>query len=118
MQDSQSEHVERINPIKTRLLRQDDIAAIIPILERWVVHWETGKPIREEIDEIIQAMKNSIDDPKTSTYLVVETSLDGVIGVVGIRLPIKEMLPFVTTSKTAELTNFFIAEKHRGKGVG
>ncbi len=119
MVDSQSEHTEGLNPIQIRLLRQDDIEIIRPILECWIRHWETGDIIPEEIDEIIKEMENSINNPNISTYLVAETPLDGVIGVVGFRPPTQEMLPFVTVDKATELTNFYVAEKHRGgKGIG
>lgn len=99
-----------------RPLHNGDIDALRPILETWIRL--EGHIIKKEVDQTLQAMRESITGMTDRTYFVAEE--DGnVVGVMGMRTPDGKMVQFATTSKPIELINAFVSsERRRGSGVG
>ena len=101
----------------TRSVRIEDIGKLRPIIEAWVRD-SKGAIIIDEVEEIIERMALSISGENQYHYLIAETALNGVVGMIGYRPPEDRITEFVTTAKPAEGVNFFVAPDMRGQGVG
>ncbi len=102
-----------------RLAREGDGASLRSILETWIRDPDTKQVIDDEIEEVLEAVKQSAKNQGEATYFVAETLQGEVIGMMGFRPPEEKMKPYVTTSKPAELISAYVAQNHRGgRGVG
>ena len=118
MVDSNLESVVGPSQPRIRLIKEEDIEAVTSILKQWVRHWETRDIIQDEIDEIVLSIEKSINGENNYRYFLAESQSGEVQGIVGYRLPDKRMLDFTTSDKAIELTNFYIGNDFRGKGIG
>lgn len=118
MVDSTSEHTEGLNPVQTRLVKREDVIKIKEIMTQWFRHWKTGELLQDEVDEAIDNINKSIDNPDYARYIVIESVKDGVIGFAGLKSPIQEMKQFTTSPNSIELVNLFLDNKQRAKGYG
>lgn len=102
----------------TRQVKKEDLEVIKSILEFWFVDIETKEPIEEEIDKILDTIKNSIVKNDTTKYLVAEEN-GQVLGIMGLRpLTDERMKSFAQTENPVEFFNAYIDPKHRNRGVG
>jgi len=102
-----------------RLIREEDIPQLKPILETWIKDRNTHESLPDEVADVMDVMRKSIDGGNDRVYLVAEASDDQVIGVVGFKNPDETMLSFAKTHNPAELINAYVAQDKRGgKGVG
>jgi len=101
-----------------RPARLEDLAAIRPILERWVFDRETGTPLPDEVDDVMRGIQGGIDGTLDRTYVVAEDPEGQVVGLMGL-IPVSEkMVAFTTSPNAGELINADIADNQRRKGVG
>ncbi|HLC91544.1 MAG TPA: GNAT family N-acetyltransferase [Candidatus Saccharimonadales bacterium] len=101
-----------------RAARIEDLPALQPILERWIFDRETGNPLPDEVADVMQGIRFSIEGTLDRTYVVAEDAEGRVVGMMGLVPPSAEMLKFTTSSNPAELINADVADDQRGKGVG
>ena len=102
-----------------RLIREDDIPKLQPILETWIRDSDTHEPLPDEVASLMEAMRLSIDGKNDRVYLVAEASDKQVVGVMGFKNPDETMQAFAKTHNPAELVNAYVAQDQRGgKGVG
>lgn len=117
-QDKQKTKEEEKFSGVVRLLCEEDLHPLKPILESWVRHRDTGVPIPEEVESDLQVMRDSLHQG-IPIYLVAEAANGQVIGVIGLTFPSERMKEFTTTSAPIELINAYVASDWRGgKGVG
>lgn len=101
-----------------RPLVEEDLGAIKPILETWVIDRDSGQALPDEVEEDLQLMKDSVSGNDT-TYLVAELATGQVVGVIGFKVPDNRLLPYTKTPNPTELVNAYVSKEHRGgKGVG
>jgi len=111
-------HENRFNGT-IRLVREEDETALHPILETWIRDGDTHQIIPDEIEGVLNAVRESAQGTNDATYLVAETPEGEVIGMMGFRPPEERMMAYTTTSNPVEFVNAFVAKDHRGgKGVG
>lgn len=102
-----------------RLVKEQDIPSLRPILETWIRDRGTREIISSEIEEVLNDVRGSINHTNNITYLVAEEKDGKVIGMLGFRPPVEKMLVFASTQNPAEMINAFVAQDRRGgKGVG
>ena len=102
-----------------RPLRAADLPSIERILELWVRDSPSSPPLSAEIEEHLSRMSSSLSEDRGYKYLVAATADEEIIGVVGMRPPTSEMLPFASTERPAEMINAYVDTRHRkGRGVG
>lgn len=104
--------------MEARKLKSKDLLKLKKILEFWIKDRNTKQPLPHEVNETILEMEKSIKGISQRYYLVIENKRNQVFGVIGIKEPDKRMISYCVTKKPAELVNFFIANKERGKGLG
>lgn len=103
----------------TRRLLESDLPTIKPILETWIRQKETGEIIAEEVQEVLEYMRSSIDQQNDRTYFVAEEPDGKVVGVMGTKTPDELMCGFATTNNPTEMVNAYVSvDKRGGKGVG
>ncbi|MDO8561270.1 MAG: GNAT family N-acetyltransferase [bacterium] len=104
--------------IQTRGPKEGDLAQLSAILEPWVRDRETGEPLPEEVNSILEAVRADISGNSDVRYVVAE-GRNKVIGVMGLK-PISEaMRQYALTANPAEIVNAFVDPSQRGgKGVG
>lgn len=102
-----------------RRLREADLEPLRPILETWIKDRFSGDVIQEEVESVLQAMRESTSGLSDRLYYVAENDAGEVIGTMGLRLvPDVRMLPYATTPRPAELVNAFIHPHFRREGYG
>ena len=99
-----------------RLIREEDIPQLQPILETWIRDSKTHELVRDEVAGLMEAMRLSIDGKNDRVYLVAEASDKQIVGVMGFKNPDDTMRAFAKTHNPAELINAYVAQ--RGTGVG
>jgi GNAT superfamily N-acetyltransferase len=105
-------------PGTVRPLQLEDLCSLRPILETWIVDRQTKQPLPEEVDETLEAMRQSIDGVNNRTYFVAQSEDGQVVGVMGMRAPDERMIPFTQTTNPVEVVNAFVSKTHRRKGIG
>lgn len=117
MSSSETDTVpEKIFNGTVRLLRQEDLFSIRPILETWI-RWEK-KVLTEEIEETLKAMEESISGQNNRTFFVAVSANNKVVGVMGMKDPEEKMIPYTKTDKPVELINAFVSKDYRRQGIG
>ena len=102
-----------------RPLRREDLPSLKVILETWLRDRKTKELETDEVAGVLTAAEESLSGKNDRCYLVAQSQEGEVIGMIGMRSPIAEMLPHAQTSRPTELINAYVAEAHRGgKGVG
>lgn len=106
------------NGVVRPIMRLEDLEQIRPILETWIRDRDTGKILKDEVEEDLKFMRESIEGKNDRSYLAAETLSGEVVGVIGMKQPSKIMRRFTVTNKPVELVNTYVAADQRGKGVG
>lgn len=100
-----------------RLLRENDLPSLKPILETWIHSRDTGELLPEEVEEDLQVMRDSCSGKNDRTYFVAEEGR--IVGVIGMKPPKDALKQLVTTENPVELVNAYVAaDKRKGQGVG
>jgi GNAT superfamily N-acetyltransferase len=99
-----------------RLIREEDIPQLQPILETWIRDSDTHEPLPDEIASLMEAMRLSISGKNDRIYMVAENTDKQIAGVMGFKNPDETMRSFAKTHNPAELINAYVAQ--RGGGVG
>lgn len=102
-----------------RPLAETDLLQIKPILETWIrFPVITGELITEEVEEVLNEMKKSLQEDAVKKFLIAEGVGGEVMGVMGYQKLREEMNRFAQTDVPAELINANVSDEHRGNGVG
>lgn len=101
-----------------RPLLISDVEKIRPIMETWIRDSETGEVFQDEIDEISDFLKNSLEDNSDRHYLVAEDTTCSVVGVMGYKKPFGPISEFIRTKNPREIVNAFVDPQQKGIGVG
>ncbi len=102
-----------------RSLQETDLPQLRPILETWMRDSKTHELEREEVEETLKRMQESLTGDNDRKYFVAEETDGRIIGVIGMIRPGEVMQQFATTNNPIELVNAFVAmDKRRGQGVG
>lgn len=107
-----------LDRVVVRQVISEDIDRLRSILSAWIRDSETGEILTDEISEIINRIKMSIDSKNDYYYFVAESVKTGVIGIVGYRPPEGPITKYIQTKKPAEGVNIFVDPNSCGKGVG
>jgi len=118
MPESSPSPGEVVTGIEVRLVQEEDLPQIDMILEAWVRDPGTGVIIQREVDEVLERIRQGIDNPENGTNVVAEDLQGRVIGVMGIYPVDPEMQQYVTTDNPREINNAYVADDVRGSGAG
>lgn len=101
-----------------RELKIDDLDQLRPILERWIRTTVDGEVIKEEVEEDLQTMRDSLEGRLDATFFVaVRQSDNSVAGVGGVlRAPRPAVKQFMVTERPVELINMYMSDREGGIG--
>lgn len=110
--ESQHEH-------KIRAARLSDIDNLHSTFSTWIRNRYTGEIIANEITELEEEIRASIESPNNRNYFVAE-DIDGTaIGVMGMQSPPHSaLLPFIRTENPMEIINAYVSSHARLSGAG
>lgn len=105
--------------IKIHTAKPDDIEALHPIFERWIRDRHTGEVLTEEITELEEEIRASIEGNGQREYFVAKDNQGKTVGIMGMQSPpYPELMRFTTTDNPMETINAYIAQSERSAGAG
>lgn len=109
---------ETEHSVVIRQLQEQDRSDLRAVMESVVRNPVTGEVIKDEVEEILASMKNSLENPGTKTYFVAQTPEGRVVGMMGLQPPGDVMRQFTTTPNPIEIINAYVLSDQRGTGIG
>lgn len=105
---------------QVREFRHEDLPYLRHILEMWVKDSETHELIKEEVEEDLQHLRDSLLPGSSERYFVAENPNGRIVGMMGLRFePKPEVAQHKRTDKPMELIRAYVDKDFRGgKGVG
>ena len=106
--------------VSTRTPSLEDLDGLETILEKSLVDAESGQPITDEIESVLERILLSIESSESPIrYRVAESSDGQILGVMGITRPDEDMAQYAHTPETCvELVNAFVDPSIRKTGAG
>jgi GNAT superfamily N-acetyltransferase len=101
-----------------RKITSEDIEPLRPILECWVKDSESQETIIDEVDSIIESIKENINGYGNKSFFAAFDSEGKVLGMMGYSEPSKDMAGYSQTDKPVEFINAYVDAESRGQGVG
>ena len=92
--------------------RAADRGALRPIVECWVRGRVSGRPLRNEVEAIL----DSIGSPATWHAVAVDGTT--VLGVMGLTTPRPDVLPYALSERPGEIVHAFVDPACGRRGVG
>ncbi len=95
-----------------------DLNHLMPILRTWIRSRDNGSIISGEVNDVINAVNQSILGLSDRQYLIAENENGDVAGIMGMKHPDETMLPFANTDRPIEIINAYVDPAEIGKGIG
>ena len=115
---SDSGNGEVDHTVSVREFALEDLNDLRPVLESTIVNPFTKEIIRDEVEETLKSLEQSLESKSSRSYFVVQSPEGRVIGMMGLDIPSETMARFATTPSPIEIVNAYVIVTERGSGAG
>lgn len=105
--------------IKIRTAKSEDIDALRPTFEKWIRDRHTGEVLAEEVAELEEEIRSSIEGSGQREYFIAEDGEGKPVGIMGMQSPpCSALMHFTFSDRPIETINAYVAESERSGGTG